>query len=331
MEDDKRIITPNTEDLKTLNRRDFVRILTTATIGAGAFAAAFKGFALSPSQRAEAAETMADRIGKLPKRQFCGRMKDVKTAPIIICQDWRPELYAAGLAAGLNMVHKAGYWKTMPPEFAKLPRESYYTDITVDSTPRNPDDEEGAYRQVNESLKQNGLKYYDVFKAHFGWRSVQSMKDQRGTYRAFQRLKKEGKVRYFGVSQHDYLPYPEIISAQIDDGVIDTIQMFFTYGAPQATVDVLEKARKAGIGVVAMKVMGGAVKMRADTAYQAQLKASGKVGRALYRHVLTLKGKDKKPIFAGCVTNVGNFDQFEENIGAGADKIARADGFFFDV
>ena len=133
------------------------------------------------------------------------------------------------------------------------------------------------------------------------------------------------------MSQHEYIPYPEIIAGQIEDGVIDTIQLFFSYGAPKETVDVLEKARKAGIGIVAMKVMGGADKMRSNPEYQAQLKASGKVGRALYRHVLTLKGSDKKPIFAGCVTNVGNFDQFEENIGAGTDKIARADGFFFDV
>ena len=98
-----------------------MRVLSTVAVGTTAFAAAFKGFVLTPSQRAEAAETMADRIGKLPKRQFCGRMKDVKTAPIIICQDWRPELYAAGIAAGLNMVHKAGYWNALPPEFAKLP------------------------------------------------------------------------------------------------------------------------------------------------------------------------------------------------------------------
>lgn len=318
----------NADGPTALNRRDFVRILTTAAIGIGAFGAAFKGYILSPSQRAEAAEVMGAKMGKVPKRQLSKRMGKMKVSPIIICQDWPRELYGPALAAGLNCIHKAGYWSKLPEEFAKIPRESFYTDITVDSTPNNPDDEDAAYRQVTESLSRNGLKYYDVFRAHFGWKTIQDMKEKRGTYKAFQRLKKEGKARYFGVSQHEYIPYAEITAAQIEEGLIDSMQVFFAYGANKETQDVFEKAHSAGINMVAMKVMAnGNDPMRKDTAYQAKMKAPGLIGRACYRHVLTLAGKDGKPIFDACVTNLRNFDQFEENVGAATMKATKADGF----
>lgn len=332
MENEERIVVPNADEPQGLNRRDFVRILTTAAIGAGTMAAAFKGFVLTPSQRAEAAEVIADKVGKMPKTTLGKRIKGPKIAPMMICQDWPKELYAPALAAGLNYVHKAGYWRNLPEEFAKIPRESFVTDITVDSTPNNPDDEDAAYRQVTEALDRTGLKYFDIFKAHFGWKTVAEMKEKRGTYKAFQRLKKEGKVKYFGVSQHDYIPYSEITAAQIEEGLIDTMQVFFAYGKPKDVVEIFEKAHKAGVGMVAMKGMAhGSDPMRANPAYMAKLKCEGKVGRACYRHILTLKGSDGKPIFDACVTNLRNFDQFEENIGAATMKVAAADGFILDV
>jgi hypothetical protein len=51
------------------------------------------------------------------------------------------------------------------------------------------------------------------------------------------------------------------------------------------------------------------------------------VGRALVRNALTVKASDGKPIFDCCVSIVRNFDQFEENVGAVAPKVAAADGF----
>ena len=49
---------------KPLSRRDFVRVLSAGT---GLVTAGLTGFALTPSQRAEAAEAIVDSIGKLPK------------------------------------------------------------------------------------------------------------------------------------------------------------------------------------------------------------------------------------------------------------------------
>ncbi|NMC82117.1 MAG: twin-arginine translocation signal domain-containing protein [Armatimonadetes bacterium] len=315
---------------RPISRRDFIKALSASAVAGGVLATAFKGYLLTPSQKEEYTEALADTMGKLPKRRFGTRMGKMEVTPIVMGQDWSSELYAAGLAAGINYVHKAGYWRRLPEEFAKVKRESIIMEVCVDSTPDNPDDEEGAYRQVTTALERTGLKYFDIFKAHYGWKTVKEMKEKRGTYRAFERLKKEGKVKYFGVSQHEYIPYPEIIAAQIEAGEIDSIQLFFTYGAPQATVDILEKAHNAGIGIMAMKVFAtGSRKMAANPARMTALRSSGKVGRACYRHVLELRGKNGKPIVDCAVTNVRNFDQFEENIGAVALKTTALDGYDF--
>ncbi len=258
-----------------------------------------------------------------------------------MCQDWNGELFAPAIDMGVNFIHKAGYWKEVPDAVKKLPRESYYTDITVDNTPNHPDDFDRAYNQVASSLEANGLKYYDIFRAHFGWKGADAFnKGDNASYKAFEKLKKEGKVRYFGVSQHPYAKapgggfpenidhYAEMIQAEIDSGLIDSMQVWYSFGYPQQTQDIFAKASAAGIGMTAMKVYAhGNGKMRGDAARMAELKADGQVGRALIRQVLTTNRSDGKPIFQTCVSNLHSQQVFEENMGGASTKVARQDGF----
>jgi len=325
---------------RPLSRREFLRKLTLATAGSGFLTSVFSGYLLTPSQRAEAGEALVDKLGKLPKRRLGKRMGNMMVTPILICQDNSPELLGPCLAAGMNFIHKAGYWSRrggLPEELKKLPRESFFTDTTVDNTPDRPDDEEGAYRQVVRELEMTGLKYFDIFRAHYGWHTLAEFnKGSNASYRAFKRLKKEGKVRFFGVSQHarpeNYETYATMIQAQIDSGIIDSMQVWLHYGSDAESLAIFEKAHKAGIGITAMKTvaMGGGP-MRRDSARQAELKASGQIGRACIRHVLTLKGSDGKPFVDCCVSSLRNFDMFQENVGAIASKVALADGFEFSV
>ncbi len=308
---------------KPLSRREFVRLLTTLAAGGG-IAAAGLG-ALTPSQMAEAAEVITARIGKLPKMKLGERMGNMKVSRILISSDWNPALYGPGLAVGANFVHKAGYWNSLPPEFRKIPREAYYTDITVDSTPNNPDNEDEAYNQVVGSLQRNGLGYYDIFRAHFGWRSVDAFKHQTGTYRAFKRLKRERKVRFFGVSQHatpgdsNYPAYPDIIQAEIDSGLIDSMQVWFSASTTPEITEVFARAHKAGIGMTAMKTYAqGAGAMRANPDLQRKLGAEGSIGRACIRYSLSKTSpiSGKNPIFHCCVSALTNMGMFDENMSA---------------
>jgi diketogulonate reductase-like aldo/keto reductase len=322
---------------KPLSRRDFMRALSLAGAGGVGVAAGLGGIALTRAQRAEAAEKMVADMGKLPHHTLGSQLGGMKVSPVCISSDWNHELFAPALAAGINFVHKAGYWKELPDEFKNLPRESYFTDITVDSTPDHPDDYDKAYAQVTDSLKNNGLKYYDIFRAHFGWRSLDAWKTQTGTYRAFERLKKEGKVKYFGVSQHGDSPgyprYPEIIEAQIESGLIHSYQVFFSYGYREDVVAIYDKASKSGIGMTAMKIYAhGREKARNDPAMMAAMKAPDMPARALIRNVLLhTKRQDGKPLFQTCVSNLQSMQMFEENVGALCPKVALRDGFDLEI
>ncbi|HLK59329.1 MAG TPA: aldo/keto reductase, partial [Chthonomonadaceae bacterium] len=312
---------------KPLSRRDFMRALTVASAaGPGLVATGLTGFFLTRNQRAEASEAIVGGLGKLPKVQLGTKMGKMMVTPICICQDWNRDLLGPALELGINFIHKAGYWNNVPEEIKKLPRESYYTDITVDNTSphHDPNNFDEAYNQVASSLEKNGLKYYDIFRAHYGWETLDSFnKGANASYRAFEKLKSEGKVKYFGVSQHPYVKYPEIIQAQIDAGKIDSMQVWFSYGKPKEDQDIFAKASMAGVGMTAMKVYAhGNGKMRNDAAKMEELKADGMVGRALIRYVTTLKRSDGKPIFHTCVSALGNQQVFEENISGVSTKVA---------
>jgi len=324
---------------KPLSRRDFVRALSLASAaGPGLVTVGLSGLSLTRTQRAEAAEAIVDGVGKLPQVKY-GRLP-FKTAPICMSQDWSRELIAPALEMGVNFIHKAGYWGgNVPDEIKKLDRASYYTDITVDNTSpgHDPDNYEEAYGQVKSSLEKNGLKYYDVYRAHYGWHSPDKvMKAANTSFKAFEKLKAEGLVKYFGVSQHPYdgtskeviEQYPLLTQACIDSGIVDSMQVWFSYGYPKQVMDIFAKASKAGIAMTAMKINAhGRGKMQGDTDRQKALKAEGLVGRALIRDVMTAKREDGKPIFHTCVSNLRNMQTFEENIGGVSTKIARIDGF----
>lgn len=334
---------------RPLSRRDFMQVATAAAAaGPGLAATAFAGFSLTRSQRAEAAEVIVQGLGKLPKVKFGSKMDNMMVTRTCICQDWNADLFAPAIELGINFIHKAGYWGRrgpVPDAIKALPRESYYTDITVDNTPRNPDNFDAAYNQVTQSLEANGLKYYDIFRAHFGWRGLEAFNGgDNASYKAFLKLKKEGKVKYFGVSQHPYAKtvdasggvsypekadrYAEIIQAEIDSGLIDCMQVWYSYGYPKGAEEVFAKASAAGIGMTAMKIYAhGNDKMRADSARLQELKAGEQVGRALIRQVMTTKRSDGKPIFHTCVSNLHNQAIFEENIGGVSPKVAALDGF----
>jgi diketogulonate reductase-like aldo/keto reductase len=329
---------------KPLSRRDFVRAITIATAaGPGMVTAALSGISLTSSQRAEAARAVVDGLGKLPKVKLGAHLGGMMVTPICMSQDWNRELFAPALELGVNFVHKAQQWRSqeaIPQEIRNLPRESYYTDVTVENTSpgHDPDNYQEAYDKVKESLTRNGLKYYDIYRAHFGWHfPEQVMRDKNTSYKAFLKLKEEGLVRYFGVSQHPYVDmsnsevipqYPRMIQALIDSGIITSIQCWYSYKYPDAVRDIYAKASKAGIAMTAMKVYAhGNGQMRDDKARMAELKAGDRVGTALLRQVLTDKRPDGKPIFQTCVSNLRSLQVFEENVAGVSPKVAALDGF----
>jgi hypothetical protein len=76
-------------------------------------------------------------------------------------------------------------------------------------------------------------------------------------HEAFDRLKEQGKARFLGVSTHT--PNLERVAhAAIDSGRFDVLMLAYHFGMWPGLEDILEKAKRNDVGIVAMKTLKGA-------------------------------------------------------------------------
>src|SRR5262249_16493622 len=260
---------------------------------------------------------------RLPRRRY-GRT-GLEIGWLVGASDWPQELVPRAMNAGVNYWHKAQKWNadTLPPVFKTQPRESYYLECVVDRVngdhTRGRIDEEQHYQFVKNCLKNSGVGYYDVFKFHFGYHSVEEAKQNPGMVRAFERLKKEGLVKHLAISQHHYNSIRgdmawEILDYPADHLPYDATQFFYTYGNRKEGGEWIDAAKKKDIATVAMKTMGGVgraahddkmKKLLADPKYKGSTPAAAMVKWLKSNENLT-----------ATVIATRNFDQFRENAGA---------------
>jgi predicted aldo/keto reductase-like oxidoreductase len=104
-------------------------------------------------------------------------------------------------------------------------------------------------------LKRLGTDYVEILYLHDVVRRESALFEPFLT--AMQKLKKEGKARFIGVSTHTN--EPEVINAAVDAKVYDVALTAYNFKQPH--LDDLEKAidraAKAGMGIVAMKTQAG--------------------------------------------------------------------------
>src|SRR4051812_34133715 len=263
--------------------------------------------------------------GKLPTRRY-GRT-GLQIGWLVGASDWPKELIPRAVNAGVNYWHKAQRWsaETLPPALKGLPRESYHLECVVDRVNgdhmRGRIDEEQHYRFVKGRLKEAGVGYYDVFKFHFGYHSVEEAKQNPGMVRAFERLKREGLVKHLAISQHHYNNIGgdmawEILDYLADHQPYDATQFFHTYGDRKEVQEWIDVAKKKDIATVAMKTMGGVGRAAQDEKFRKLLadpryEGSGP-GAAMVRW---LKSNEN---LTAAVIATRNFDQFKESAGAAA-------------
>jgi hypothetical protein len=112
-------------------------------------------------------------------------------------------------------------------------------------------------KQLEESLKRLGIEYVDVLDLHQVIRREMVLYEP--AMKAMAKAKKEGKARLLGVSAHRN--EVEVIEAVIDSKFYDAILISYNFKQTHylAVREAISKAAQAGIGITAMKVMGGAV------------------------------------------------------------------------
>ena len=179
-----------------------------------------------------------------------------------------PNLIRAALDAGILLLDTAhGYMGGRNEEvigsvIKGRPRDSFFISSKV-SMPQ--DRTTGVYneaatteeflRKLDLSLKRLGLDYVDIL-CHHGVSRRESAQFE-PALRALEKAKKDGKIRFAGISTHSN--EPEVIRAATDTKAYDVIVPAYNYRQTHyAEVrEAIARAAQAGIGIIGMKSIRG--------------------------------------------------------------------------
>lgn len=114
----------------------------------------------------------------------------------------------------------------------------------------------GYLKKVQESLKRLGIEYVDILIQPFAAKRESVFHEP--MLKAIELLKKEGLIRYSGISTHRN--EPEAIRAAADVGIHDILMTSYNFIKTnmEELEDAISYAAKAGLGIIAMKTMAGA-------------------------------------------------------------------------
>ncbi len=138
--------------------------------------------------------------------------------------------------------------------FADKPRDSYIIATKV-KRPQGDDVAQKFRESFETSMSRLKMDYVDILYYHdVTSAEAATLKPIVDTMLA---LKKEGKVKYLGISTHSN--EPEVIDAAIKNGAYDVILTTYHFNIKAlAELDAaIDRAVKAGLGIVAMKAVAG--------------------------------------------------------------------------
>ena len=172
------------------------------------------------------------------------------------------------------------------------------------SSKTHSDTKEAALADLDTSLKTLGTDYLDIWYLH-----ARSKADQvNDEFLEAQRIaKKAGKIRFAGVSTHG--GQAEVIPAVVKAG-LDAVLVAYNFTMDTSLDAPIEAAAKAGLGVVAMKVMaGGFRRAKPGQPLYNTLKKEGAMVSAL-KWVLRNKN------IGATIPSITDADQLDDNLKA---------------
>ena len=242
---------------KNLNRRNFLRM--TAVTGAGA--------ALLPLNVVAGYSipgVLKKQEDEIPVRTLGRTGLQVPILSMGVMKADNPSVLRAAYNAGIRHFDTAnGYQNGRNEEmigtfFADRPRDSFTVATKVSlSYPLREDSEKNFMDAIDVSLRRLKMDYVDIFYIH-GPRGVDEITDP--NYIAIiKKVKDSGKARFIGFSTH--ASRPEQLDAAVKAGIYDVILLSYNFKLQNlaATDAAVERAVKAGIGLVAMKTLVGGV------------------------------------------------------------------------
>jgi predicted aldo/keto reductase-like oxidoreductase len=170
----------------------------------------------------------------------------------------------------------------------------------------------GILGEIDTSLRELKTDHVDVWLLH-GKDTADLITDD--LVEAQRKAKQAGKVRFIGMSTH---ALPTVVDRVIE-AKLEIVQAQYNFTSAPEWGPALEKLQKAGIGVVAMKVMAKARGGRRGEPAPAQ------PARPANFAPTALKWAIKNPIIATTVPSMTDMDQLEQNFAVMAQPFTAAD------
>lgn len=122
----------------------------------------------------------------------------------------------------------------------------------VIATKGKANDRRSLLDQLELSLKRLGTDYIDIYQLH-NPDKVPRKGDADGLYDALLEAKRKGLIRFIGLTNHR-LP---LAREAVESGLYDTVQFPLSSLSSDADLDLVEAARNADVGFIAMKGLAG--------------------------------------------------------------------------
>lgn len=114
---------------------------------------------------------------------------------------------------------------------------------------------QGAKEQIERSLKRMKTDCIDLLQIHYVNHEAEFRKAvaEDGAYQAALEMKREGKVRFIGISGHR----PELLARWISEYAFDQVLFHLSLVQPFALDELIPAANRLGMGKTAMKPLSG--------------------------------------------------------------------------
>ena len=181
-----------------------------------------------------------------------------------------------------------------------------------------------AENDLNTSLREIGTDHLDIWYLHNRNAPEEVTDELLEVQRA---AKKAGKIRFAGVSTHFNMD--QMLAHLVERGQTDVILAAYNFsmkniatsGSQARTADLttaIQKARQAGVGIVAMKTMAGGVARvgRGDRLYGADPQAIKKILGTQGGALAAIKWALKNPSVDTAIVCMTDHDQLDENLRA---------------
>jgi predicted aldo/keto reductase-like oxidoreductase len=175
-------------------------------------------------------------------------------------------------------------------------------------------DKQSALKDLETSLQELGTDYLDIWHLH-GKSSPEAVTDD--LLEAQRLAKKQGKVRFAGVSTH--AGQQELVPWLVKTGAVDVVLTSYNFSMGNSLDVVLEQADRAGMGLAGMKVMaGGFRRVKPGDPLEETLKRGGAM-------LAALKWVLKNPNIHTTIPSMTDMDQLDENLKAMAEPYGPAE------